>query len=189
MLTVPEASRRVGRDPETIRRWIRSWSPASEEGGDAACDRRGRSRGGLCTTACPFPCRIVGRHSRPGIPSRTGWRSCTARAAAADAGHRCERGGASLRGGRRLRRVWLGSAGLPELPGGACRSSPTLVDRRGRSRASSGSPRPTTPHTLRSLACSSAGSSRSIAGSRAVRSASDSSWVRRSSESGARAPP
>ncbi len=24
MLTVPEASRRVGRDPETIRRWIRS---------------------------------------------------------------------------------------------------------------------------------------------------------------------
>ena len=24
MLTVPEASRRLGRDPETIRRWIRS---------------------------------------------------------------------------------------------------------------------------------------------------------------------
>lgn len=30
MLTVPEAARRVGRDPETVRRWIRSGKLRSE---------------------------------------------------------------------------------------------------------------------------------------------------------------
>jgi excisionase family DNA binding protein len=33
MLTVPEAARRVGRDPETVRRWIRSGRLRSERVG------------------------------------------------------------------------------------------------------------------------------------------------------------
>jgi excisionase family DNA binding protein len=33
MLTVPEAARRVGRNPETIRRWIRSGRLRSEQVG------------------------------------------------------------------------------------------------------------------------------------------------------------
>ena len=33
MLTVPEAARRVGRDPETVRRWIRSGRLASRKVG------------------------------------------------------------------------------------------------------------------------------------------------------------
>lgn len=33
MLTVPEAARRVGRDPETVRRWIRSGRLRSEKVG------------------------------------------------------------------------------------------------------------------------------------------------------------
>jgi excisionase family DNA binding protein len=33
MLTVPEAAKRVGRDPETIRRWIRSGRLASRKVG------------------------------------------------------------------------------------------------------------------------------------------------------------
>lgn len=33
MLTVPEAARRVGRDPETVRRWIRSGRLKSERVG------------------------------------------------------------------------------------------------------------------------------------------------------------
>jgi excisionase family DNA binding protein len=33
MLTVPEAARRVGRDPETVRRWIRSGKLRSEKVG------------------------------------------------------------------------------------------------------------------------------------------------------------
>lgn len=33
MLTVPEAARRVGRDPETVRRWIRSGRLPSEKVG------------------------------------------------------------------------------------------------------------------------------------------------------------
>jgi len=31
MLTVPEAARRIGRDPETVRRWIRSGKLASKK--------------------------------------------------------------------------------------------------------------------------------------------------------------
>jgi excisionase family DNA binding protein len=31
MLTVPEAAKRVGRDPETVRRWIRSGKLASKK--------------------------------------------------------------------------------------------------------------------------------------------------------------
>lgn len=31
MLTVPEAAKRVGRDPETVRRWIRSGRLASKK--------------------------------------------------------------------------------------------------------------------------------------------------------------
>ena len=33
MLTVPEAAKRVGRDPETVRRWIRSGKLRSERVG------------------------------------------------------------------------------------------------------------------------------------------------------------
>lgn len=33
MLTVPEAARRVGRDPETVRRWIRSGRLRSQKVG------------------------------------------------------------------------------------------------------------------------------------------------------------
>lgn len=33
MLTVPEAAKRVGRDPETVRRWIRSGKLRSEKVG------------------------------------------------------------------------------------------------------------------------------------------------------------
>jgi len=33
MLTVPEAAKRVGRDPETVRRWIRSGKLASRKVG------------------------------------------------------------------------------------------------------------------------------------------------------------
>ena len=33
MLTVPEAARRVGRDPETVRRWIRSGKLRSQKVG------------------------------------------------------------------------------------------------------------------------------------------------------------
>ncbi|MCC6221960.1 MAG: helix-turn-helix domain-containing protein [Thermoleophilia bacterium] len=33
MLTVPEAARRVGRDPETVRRWIRSGRLGSQKVG------------------------------------------------------------------------------------------------------------------------------------------------------------
>ncbi|HEX9376244.1 MAG TPA: helix-turn-helix domain-containing protein [Actinomycetota bacterium] len=33
MLTVPEAARRVGRDPETVRRWIRSGKLRSQRVG------------------------------------------------------------------------------------------------------------------------------------------------------------
>lgn len=33
MLTVPEAARRVGRDPETVRRWIRSGRLPSQKVG------------------------------------------------------------------------------------------------------------------------------------------------------------
>jgi len=33
MITVPEAARRVGRDPETVRRWIRSGRLASQKVG------------------------------------------------------------------------------------------------------------------------------------------------------------
>jgi excisionase family DNA binding protein len=33
MLTVPEAARRVGRDPETVRRWIRSGKLAARKVG------------------------------------------------------------------------------------------------------------------------------------------------------------
>jgi len=33
MLTVPEAARRAGRDPETIRRWVRSGQLPSQKAG------------------------------------------------------------------------------------------------------------------------------------------------------------
>jgi excisionase family DNA binding protein len=33
MMTVPEAARRVGRDPETVRRWIRSGKLTSQKVG------------------------------------------------------------------------------------------------------------------------------------------------------------
>jgi excisionase family DNA binding protein len=60
MLTVPEAARRVGRNPETIRRWIRSGRLAARKVGtqhviderdlDAALDDRTRVPANWTTT-------------------------------------------------------------------------------------------------------------------------------------------
>ncbi len=53
MLTVPEAARRVGRDPETVRRWIRSGKLASQKVGtqhlvdEAELDELAAGRGAM----------------------------------------------------------------------------------------------------------------------------------------------
>ncbi len=53
MLTVPEAARRVGRDPETVRRWIRSGKLTSQKVGtqylvdEAELDELAAGRGAM----------------------------------------------------------------------------------------------------------------------------------------------
>lgn len=82
MLTVPEAARRIGRNPQTVRRWIRS--------GRLPADRLGTQHLVRETTWTPSrtrtasPCRRPGRRSTRDWSSRTGSRSSATGAVATE---------------------------------------------------------------------------------------------------------
>lgn len=60
MLTVPEAARRVGRNPETIRRWIREGRLSSQRiGTQHLVDEEALDA--LVTTPAPIPAASDGR--------------------------------------------------------------------------------------------------------------------------------
>jgi excisionase family DNA binding protein len=68
MLTVPEAARRAGRDPETIRRWIRLGRLRAQKVGTQHVIEEGDLQAALDATDEMLPVPERWRHSDTGRP-------------------------------------------------------------------------------------------------------------------------